>query len=43
MEDLVVKHVHVTGLYTQTARKAVFATEQTQTVHQVIDEAYHKL
>ena len=37
------QEVHVTALYTQTARKATFIAEENQTVQRVIDEAYHKL
>lgn len=35
--------VHITALYTQTARKATFTASLNQTVLQVIDEAYDKL
>lgn len=37
------EEVHVTALYTQTARKAIFSAEQNQTIQQVIDEAYRRL
>jgi hypothetical protein len=37
------EEVHVTALYTQTARKVSFVAPLNHTVQQVIEEAYHKL
>lgn len=43
MNDIVSQDVHVTALYTQTARKATFIAKLDETVQQAIGEAYHKL